>query len=196
MITLLADFETSAQHRHSCGIVEIAAAWVGCADPLAECFQIQCRPRPGSLIDPDSIAFNGSAEWINSPWIPHDDVAVARFAQWIYETCPLALKSLDLNKGQGILLAGWNVAVFDWIILERIWKDSCTAIWPFSFRTLDLHAMAVMDMTRRGIHVPDSGLTSALVCEVYGITPEPKPHRAMGGVRFESELYAKLMEVS
>ena len=194
MTRLIVDLETSAQDRHHCGIVQIGAAWIGAKDPFNECFTVDCKPRPGSAIDPDSIAFNGSARWINEKWTLYDDAAVTHFARWIYESNPY-INTLDLDKGQGIIMVGWNIGVFDWLILERVWKLACPAVWPFSFRSIDLHAVACADMHARGIHVPETGLTSSLVCEVYNIPAEPKPHTALGGVAFESALYDKLFLV-
>jgi hypothetical protein len=190
---LIVDIETTSQDRHNAGIVEIAAAWTHHADPFSEAFQIRCRPREDCVIDPDAIAYNG-CDWLRAPWAPTESEAITSFARWIYETAPPEVTSLDFSKGQGILMTGWNLAVFDWLILERSWSAFCPAVWPFSFRTLDLHAMAFADMTKRGLHVPVTGLTSSLVCEVYNIPPEPKPHRAMGGVTFETHLYNVLCD--
>lgn len=194
-IRLVLDLETSSQNRHRCGIVEIAAAWVHHHDPLKEAFQMKCRPRRGAEIDADAIDYNGSGSWITDTTVKTEKAAVAELAWWIHSTMPEEARGLDLTKGQGLIMVGWNIGVFDWVILQKAWPDHpLRGSFPFSFRTLDLHSMAVSDMERRGIHVPITGLTSELVCEVYGIEPEPKPHRAINGVRFESQLYQKLMQ--
>jgi hypothetical protein len=194
MAILLLDAETTTQDRHNASIVELAASWMdGPQDLLSECFQMSCRPREGAAIDPESILYNGSQDWINAGWMPREAFLIHTFSAWIRATRP-EVQGLNHSRGEGIIMAGWNVAVFDWIILQNAWHLAAISDpFPFSFRTVDLHALAFADLTRRNIHIPTTGLTSALVCEIYGVQPEPKPHRAMGGVRFESELYNKLM---
>lgn len=179
MLSLLIDEETTSPDRHRAGIVEIAATWYPAhTDPLSEVFTMKCRPYPGAPIDPDSIRING-CDWLEDPTVASEAETVIALARWIAATS---------GGAKEIMMMGWNVAVFDWLVLERAWIMAEAGPWPFSFRTLDLHAVAVADLTRRGIHVPSEGIKSRLCCEAYGLPPEPMPHRAMGGIKFEGAL--------
>lgn len=183
-LALLFDLETTSPNRHKAGIVELAATWYPAhADPLEEVFIGRCRPYEGAPIDPGAIAVNG-CDWLNDPAVPTEAEAVLALARWIAATS---------GGAREIMMMGWNVGIFDWLVLERAWKDAGAGPWPFSFRTIDLHSIAVAELTRRGIHVPSEGIKSKLCCEAFGIEPEPKPHRAIGGIAFEAALANTLL---
>lgn len=185
MRALIVDIETTTADRHTAGIVEIGACWYADHDdPLHDAFSVECLPYVGAPIDPKSLEING-CNWLHSPGHPTEAEALLNFAMFI-----------DRSSGgaREIMMMGWNVAIFDWLVLERAWKHHLTTPFPFSFRTMDLHSMAVADLTKRGIHVPAEGIKSRLCCEAYGLEPEDKPHRAMGGVAFEYALAKLLLE--
>lgn len=186
MRALIVDIETTSADRHTAGIVEIGAAWYADHDdPLHNAFSIECRPYDGAPVDPVSLAING-CNWLHSPGHPPEHLAIGAFADWIAHTS---------DGAREIMMIGWNVAIFDWLVLQRAWAQHLSAeLFPFSFRTMDLHAIAAADLIKRGIHVPAEGIKSRLCCEAFGLEAEAEPHRAMGGVAFEYALAKLLLE--
>jgi|GEM_PF-2610553 len=181
---LVFDIETTSDDREKAGIVEIAALWLdpSLAGNGSIGFEIKCRPRPKSYWQPRAFEING-CDWQLDESYPTEAEAVESLLTWL--------------AGRPALLAGMNPS-FD----QHIFKNACLAAAsdrheaskdPFSFRTVDVHSLAVADLVKRGIAIPAEGIKSRLICEAYEIAEEPKPHRAMNGAAWECKLLRRLL---
>lgn len=120
-------------------------------------------------------------------------------------------KFFDWAKGIGeITLAGENVVWLDLAALsyaaERHGLNHDFAFksqfayqqpMPFGFRTVDLHSLSYAHHLSRGVKPPmEKGLTrlSADTTFAYvGIPPEPKPHHALNGAKYEAEAFSRFI---
>ncbi len=69
--------------------------------------------------------------------------------------------------------------------------------WPFAFRTIDLHTLCYMHMTKKGILPPvennRSDLNSDKIMKYVGIPVEPHPHNALNGAKIAAEAISRLL---
>lgn len=189
---LVVDLETTSDNRLAAGIVEIGAIWLHPAYGAREgmWFEMKCRPREDSEVDPAAISVNG-CDWLEDPTVAPESEAVERFVEWIARSLHMA----ELSPGS-LIMAGMNVGVFDWIILRGAWTAarSPASPFPFSFRTLDLHAVALIEALRNGIDdIPSSGMKSSSILDMCGLPAEPKPHRALCGALLEHRALWELL---
>lgn len=68
---------------------------------------------------------------------------------------------------------------------------------PFGFRTVDLHSISYAHHLKRGIRPPmEKGLTrlsADTTLQYVGIPPEPKPHHALNGAKYEAEAFSRFI---
>lgn len=70
--------------------------------------------------------------------------------------------------------------------------------WRPSRRLIDMHSLAFAALLRTGLPLPvdadgRSSLASDRIMELVGIPPEPKPHIAINGARWEAEAFGRLI---
>lgn len=177
---IVADIEASGldPHRHS--LLSIGA--VDFNNPERQ-FYSECRMWEGATSMPDALAMNGfSEEECRDPSKHSLEELMQNFLHWV-EQCN--------NK----TLAGQNVS-FDRDFLNDSFSRSHIG-WHFSYRTLDLHSMAVMDMIKRGIELPKKNdrieLSLDAILVYVGLPPEPKPHHGLTGAKLEAEAFSRIL---
>lgn len=178
---LVVDIETTSANRFHAGIVEIGAIWLHPAYGRSRgmCFEMKCRPRPDAEIDPDAIAVNG-CDWLLDPTVASESEAIERFADWIADSL-----HMEALKENALIMAGMNVGVFDWLIL-KIAFHLANIVFPFSFRTIDLHSIAMREAMAAGIDdIGGDGMSAGAIFEMLALPAEPKPHRALCGALLE-----------
>lgn len=186
---LVVDVETTTSDRLNAGLVEIGAIWLHPAYGRARgvSFEMKCRPRVGAAIEQGALQVNG-CDWLEDETKPHESRACAAFADWIADS--LHLEEL---RPDSVIMAGMNVGVFDWLILQRAFA-AAGLVFPFSFRTYDLHALALQEAISRGVDdISSAGLKSADIQRFLKLPIEPRPHRALCGALIEHDAFWHLL---
>lgn len=189
---LVVDIETTSADRERAGIVEIGAIWLHPAYGPRHglWFEIKCRPFEGAPIDPEAIAVNGF-DWLADPTVASEREAVEKFGDWIAGS----LNMPELRRAS-LIMAGQNIGAFDWPILRAAFARA-EEVFPFSFRTYDLHALALQEALKGGMDdVACDGLKSRLITEMLGLPEEPKPHRALCGALLEHRALWELLDAT
>jgi DNA polymerase III epsilon subunit-like protein len=186
---LVVDIETTSASRRTAGIVEIGAIWLHSEFGVhhGQHFEVKCRPYRGAPICAEAIAVNG-CDWLEDPTVASETEAMDLFFDWIASS----LKVPEL-RNDDVIMAGMNVGVFDWLILEAA-ADRSENTFPFSFRTVDLHALAMQEAYRVSLEgITGAGLKSKEILELLGLPAEPKPHRALCGALLEHRAISELL---
>lgn len=177
---IVADMEASGldYNRHS--ILSIGA--VDFSNPERQ-FYGECRMWDGASIMTDALAVNGfTPEECTDPAKQSLQELMQSFLHWT-EQCS--------DK----TLAGQNVSC-DRDFINNSFSRSHIS-WHFSYRTLDLHSMAVMDMIKRGIELPKKNdrieLSLDAILGYVGLPPEPKPHHGLTGAKLEAEAFSRIL---
>lgn len=177
---IVADIEASGLDHHKHSLLSIGA--VELEHPERQ-FYGECRMWEGASIMSDSLAVNGfTEEECRDPKKHTLKELMESFLHWV-EQC------------EEKTLSGQNVS-FDRDFLNSSFARSSIG-WHFSFRTIDLHSMAYMDATLRGLPIPrkndrtDFSLDTIL--KYLGLPEEPKPHHALNGAKYEAEAFSRLL---
>lgn len=132
----------------------------------------ECYVSPNKFITADSLEINGfTMAQLKDRDKPPEMVLVHDFFKW----CE--------SFGEKIL-AGVNVAGFDVQFLKFV-SDECGSKWPFSYRTVDVHAI--------GYALFGQSMSSDEMSDVLGIDKEKEPHNALRGARHARDLYEQLL---
>lgn len=161
-------------------------------------FYEECYAFEGAEIDESAIAYCGftMAEATDRTKLSEGEM-VEKFFDWA-------------KQQQEITLAGENVVWLDLAMLsyaaERhglkhdfAFKSqfSYQQPMPFGFRTVDLHSLSYAHHLSRDIKPPmEKGLTrlsADTTLKYVGIPPEPKPHHALNGAKYEAEAFSRLI---
>lgn len=177
---IVADIEASGLDHHKHSLLSIGA--VDLKNPERQ-FYGECRMWDGATIMPDSLAVNGfTEEECHDPHKHSIEELMQNFLHWV-EQC------------EDKTLAGQNVS-FDRDFLNSSFSRARLG-WNFSYRTLDLHSMAYMDMIKRGIAVPTKNdraeLSSDAIFNYVGLPSEPKPHHGLMGAKLEAEAFSRIL---
>ncbi len=177
---IVADIEASGLDPRKHSLLSIGA--IELEHPERQ-FYGECHVWDGAGIMPDALEVNGFSEAECHDTKKHSLVDLMNdFYHWV-EQCG--------DK----TLAGQNVS-FDRDFLNDSFSRAGMS-WHFSYRTLDLHSMAYMDATKRGLPIPhkndrsDFNLDSIL--DYVGLPPEPKPHIGINGAKYEAECFSRLL---
>ncbi len=192
---IVIDVEASGIDPKKNSLLSIGA--VNFHDPSKTFYQ-ECYVFEGAEVDESAIAYCGfSMEEVHDKTKPSEGEMVQSFFDWA--------KQFD-----EITLAGENVVWLDLAALsyaaERHGLKHDFAFksqfayqqpMPFGFRTIDLHSLSYAHHLSRGIKPPmEKGLTrlSADTTFAYvGIPPEPKPHHALNGAKYEAEAFSRFI---
>lgn len=161
-------------------------------------FYQECYAFEGAEIDQSAIAYCGftMAEATDKTKLSEGEI-VENFFNWAKDQ-------------KEMTLAGENLVWLDLAILsyaaERhglkhdfAFKSqfSYQQPMPFGFRTIDLHSLSYAHHLSRGIKPPmEKGLTRLSADTTFryvGIPPEPKPHQALNGAKYEAEAFSRLI---
>ncbi|KKU81508.1 MAG: Exonuclease RNase T and DNA polymerase III [Parcubacteria group bacterium GW2011_GWA1_47_8] len=177
---IVADIEASGLDYRKHSLLSIGA--VELEHPERQ-FYGECRMWDGASIMSDSLAVNGfTREECTDPKKHTLKELMDNFLHWV-EQC------------EDKTLAGQNVS-FDRDFLNDSLARSSIG-WHFSYRTLDLHSMAYMDMIKRGLPIQKKNdrtdVNSDTIFKYVGIPEEPKPHHALNGAKYEAEAFSRLL---
>ena len=177
---IVADIEASGldYRRHS--LLSIGA--VDMKNPERQ-FYGECRMWDGATTMSDSLAVTGfSEEDCIDPKKQSLEELMQNFLRWV-EQC------------EDKTLAGHNTS-FDRDYLNDSFSRTHIG-WHFSYRTLDLHSIAYMDMLKRGIPIPMKNdraeISLTTILEHVGLPPEPKPHNGLTGAQLEAEAFSRIL---
>lgn len=177
---IVADIEASGLDYHKHSLLSIGA--VDLKNPERQ-FYGECRMWDGATVMTDSLAVNGfTEEECRDPKKHSLEDLMQNFLHWV-EQC------------EDKTLAGQNVS-FDRDFLNNSFSRSRLG-WNFSYRTLDLHSMAYMDMAKRGLPIPTKNdrteLSSDAIFQYVGLPAEPKPHHGLTGAKLEAEAFSRIL---
>ena len=177
---IIIDAEMSGLSPLKNSIVSLGA--VDFAHPERQ-FYGECRIWDGAETDPEALAVNGFTEAdCHDPKRKSETELISEFYAWIQQISDKTI-------------AGQNVS-FDAQFLNQALKRADIE-WRFSFRTLDLHAVMYAQFLKEGREVPlrddQSALSLTKILGSLGLPPEPKPHIAINGAKYEAEAFSRVI---
>ena len=177
---IVVDVETTGLYPHKHSIASIGAID---SSNIQNQFYDECRIWDGAEISPFALEVNGfTEEDLYDETKPTLGTLINNFLEWA--------SGID-NK----ILAGENPR-FDYSFLE---SSAQLSDIPFSLnhRTFDLHTVAYSHMMKQGETPPLSDGISKLsgdkIMQYVGLQPEPKPHNALTGAKYEAEAFSRLL---
>lgn len=177
---IVLDIETTGldPRRHS--IVEIGA--IDFNSP-GNFFSERCSVWEGAEIDLRALEINGlSVEDIHYKTILSQKEIISNFIGW-------------LDGIEDKTIAGQNVD-FDIDFFNES-SARCGLTFRLGKRKVDQHAIVFAHLMKRNIKPPlkegFSVVNSDFIMKYAGIPPEPKPHRAINGARYEAEALSRLI---
>jgi DNA polymerase III epsilon subunit-like protein len=180
---LIVDVEASGVDYEKCSIVSVGA--LDLAHPENQLYE-ECRVWDGAHIESGALAVNGmSEEEITDPQKQSEADLVHKFITFA--------RSVEEQT-----FAGQNVS-FDRDFLRAAAMRAGHTDWPFAHRTIDVHTLCFMHMTKRGLTPPTdpekkhSKLNLDAVLLYCGIPEEPKPHNALTGAKSHAEVISRLL---
>lgn len=138
-------------------------------------FYGECRIEEGDEVNDGALAINGfTREQINDIDKVYAVTIYEQFLNWT-------------QQFKDKLLGGHNIGHFDLLFLERYHRELHKireTLWPFGYRTVDLHTVAY--------DVLGKSLSHEKICEALGLPVEQKPHNALTGARSERDAFQML----
>lgn len=177
---IVADIEATGVDYHKHSILSIGA--IELEHPERQ-FYGECRMWDGASMMTDALAVNGfTKEECKDPKKQSLEELMRDFLRWV-EGC------------EDKTLAGHNTS-FDRDFLNDSFARAHIG-WHFSYRTLDLHSMAYMDMIKRGVLIQKKNertdINTDAIFKYLGIPEEPKPHHGLNGAKYEAECFSRLL---
>jgi DNA polymerase III epsilon subunit-like protein len=179
---IVLDVETTGLVPEKHSILSLGA--LDLDDPTNQFYE-ECQVWDGADIEDGALAINGfSREEITGQGSGKQTEAglIASFVAW----------ATDRPKDR--TLAAQNVS-FDLEFVQAACKRAGIEC-PFAKRTIDVHTVAWMHMTQRGIETPLKNGHSAINLDAAlrycGIPEEPKPHNALTGAYCHAEVIARI----
>jgi DNA polymerase III epsilon subunit-like protein len=168
---IVVDVETTGTDPRYHSLVSIGAIDF---DNPEDVFFKECQIFPGARVEDEALAINGmTLAEINDKSKPSEGEIKDKKDHTVAGQNP----SFDV----GFILAG----------AERNGLDISLA-----HRTVDLHSIVYFHMSKRGIVPPlknnRTDLNSDTIMRYVGIEPEPKPHIAINGAKWETEAFSRL----
>lgn len=177
---IVLDIETTGldPRRHS--IIEVGA--IEFNNP-ANYFNEKCQIWPGAEIDLSALEINGfTLKEIKDQKISTQEELLSNFKNWT-------------DSIEDKTIAGHNVD-FDINFLIESYKR-CGQNFNFGKRKVDQHSIVYAHFLKRHLIPPVkdgiSDLNSDIIMKYAGLPPEPKPHRALNGARYETEAISRLI---
>ncbi len=148
-------------------------------------FYEECHVWDGAHIDEEGLKVNGFTEaQARDESKKSEAELIASFVEW--------------SKG----LTDWTFAgqnpSFDRDFVASA-CDRANIAFPFAHRTIDIHSLAYMHMTKRGLNPPfnvehhRTALNLDYALQYVGIPEEPKPHNALTGALCHAEVISRLL---
>jgi len=177
---IVLDIETTGTDPRRHSIVEVGAIDY---DHPEYCFNERCQIWEGAEIDFKSLEINGlTLKEIQDRTIYTQKELISEFMTWT-------------DRIEDKTIAGQNVD-FDINFLNKS-STRCGLNLSLGKRKVDQHSIVYAHFLKRNIRPPlkdgFSDLNSDLIMNYVGLPPEPKPHRAINGARFEAEAMSRLI---
>lgn len=178
---LVVDIETTGLDPALHGILSVGAVDF---DRPERIFYGECRLDKGKIADPAALEYNGfTIEQINDSTKPSQNELIKKFAQWA-------------EAASDKTIAGENPANLDLPLLRPVFA-AAQLVWPFGYRSIDLHSVSYCHHIGTGKAVKlVNGLSSLSLDETLkyvGLQPEPKPHHGLTGAKLEAEAFGRLL---
>lgn len=176
---IVLDVETTGTDPRMHSILSIGA--LDLAEPANQ-FYDECRVWPEAKIEPRALEINGFTEAeARDPEKKSEAELVAAFVAWA------------TDRVEERTFAAQNVS-FDFEFV-RAACDRADIDFPFAKRTLDIHSLVWLHMTRAGKIPPveknHSAISSKVVLAYCGLPEEPAPHNAMTGALWHAEVVSR-----
>ena len=179
------DVESSGLDPREASIVSIGA--VDTDDPTNQ-FYDECRVWDGADINDQALEVNGFKREELLGTDPEARIKKTE-AELIRDFVAWAT-----DRPQNRTLLAQNVR-FDLSFVQEACKRAGIE-FPFAHRVIDLHSIAWLHMTLRGITPPTAKHRTALdltgVLAYCGLPEEPKPHNALNGALAHAECFARI----
>lgn len=177
---IILDVESSGLEAKDYSILSLGA--VDLDDPTNQ-FYDECRVWDGAKIDEAALAINGfSEEEARDVSKKSEAELIASFVAWA------------TDRPENRTLAAQNVS-FDYEFVRAACKRAGID-FPFAKRTVDVHSLAWLHMTKQGM-VPPVGshhslLSMSFILRYCGLPEEPKPHNALTGALLHAEVISRI----
>lgn len=176
---IVVDVETTGTDPRYHSLVSIGAIDF---DNPSDSFFRECRIFDGARVEDAALAVNGMTQGqITDASKQSEGEIVTDFIEWIKDKKDHTVAGQNPSFDVGFILAG----------AERNGLNISLA-----HRTIDLHSIVHFHMSKRGIVPPlknnRTDLNSDKIMQYVGIEPEPKPHIAINGAKWEAEAFSRL----
>lgn len=176
---IVVDVETTGTDPRYHSLVSIGAIDF---DNPSDSFFKECYIFDGARVEEKALEINGMTETeLHDKTKPSEAEIVKQFIEW-------------MKSKKDHTFAGQNVS-FDVSFITAAAERAKTNIF-IAHRVVDLHSITYFHMSRRGIVPPlahgRTDLDSDKIMEYVGIEPEPKPHIAINGAKWETEAFGRL----
>jgi DNA polymerase III epsilon subunit-like protein len=177
---IVLDIETTGTDPQLHSIVEVGAIDF---DHPGNYFNERCQIREGAEIDPAALEINGlTVNEIHDKTLLNQRELISRLMAW-------------MEQIEDRTIAGQNVD-FDISFLNES-SARCGMNFRLGKRKVDQHSLVYAHYLKRNIKPPlkngFSDLNSDSIMKYVGLPPEPKPHRAINGARYEAEALSRLI---
>ncbi len=177
---IVLDIETTGTDPRLHSIVEVGAIDFDCPGNY---FNSRCQIWEGAETDFRALEINGlTLNEIQDEKILTQVDLISGFITWI-------------DQIEDKTIAGQNVD-FDIDFLNES-AARCGLDFSLGKRKVDQHSVVYAHFLKRNIKPPlkdgFSDLNSDLIMDYVGLPPEPKPHRAINGARYEAEALSRLI---
>ena len=177
---IILDIETTGTDPRRHAIVEVGAIDF---DNPGNYFNERCSVWEGAETDPVALKINGlTLNEIHDKTLFTQKELITAFMTWI-------------EKIEDKTIAGQNVD-FDINFINES-AARCGLNFSLGKRKVDQHSIVYAHFLKRKIQPPlkdgYSDLNSDYIMNYVGLPPEPKPHRAINGARYEAEALSRLI---
>jgi DNA polymerase III epsilon subunit-like protein len=177
---IVLDVETTGTDPHLSGILSIGA--IDFNNP-EDTFYNECRVWDGAHVIQEALDLNGfTKEQIGDPKKKSDKEITEEFFKW-------------LERKEDHTIAGLHPSFDMGFIQHTCLRNSLN--YPLARRSIDQHSILYFHMLRRGLTPPlrknRSDIDSTFISTYVGIPPEPKPHIALNGAKWEAEAFSRLI---
>ncbi len=176
---IVVDVETSGTDPQKHSLVSIGA--IDFSHPEKQFYE-ECRVWDGAHINPEALGINGYTEaQIKDLSKKSEGEILQHFFAWIEDKPEKTIAAQNPLFDLGFLQAAAHRNAINYRLAHR---------------SLDLHSVVYFHMIHRGLQPPiihsHTAINSDFIMEYVGIPPEPKPHIAINGAKWESEAFSRL----
>lgn len=177
---IVLDVETTGTEPSLHSILSIGALDL---DEPTNQFYDECRMWDGAKIEKAALGVNGfTEEGARDASKKSEAELVKAFIAWA------------TDRPKNWTFAAQNVS-FDYEFVRAAAKRAGLD-FPFGKRTLDVHSIAWLHMTERGVRIPvesrGSLLSSGFILRYCGLPEEPSPHNALTGALWHAEVISRM----